>query len=341
MLSSPAGDRTQYKRRPAFFSYHLAAILRPLLVRECQPVILKARYDNPLLKTVVFSSSEPIVVMLTMLRRLLLSAIVLGVALWSYRAPLQDLAQRWSSDPEYSHGFAVPVFSVYLLWHRRTNLQGAEFHPSLWGLFWLVIAVALRFAGTRYADAWLVQITLVPWIAGLILLAGGKAVWRWAWPAVFFLVFMIPLPQRVEIQTNEPLQRITAIASAYTLQTFGYPALPENNLIYLDKHIVEVTTACNGMSMFISLYAVTTGLALIIERTPWQRIGLMISALPIAFVVNIVRISATAILFEANRSDFANVLLHDYAGWAMIPLALGMMAIELALFRRLLLEPVN
>jgi hypothetical protein len=63
-----------------------------------------------------------------------------------------------------------------------------------------------------------------------------------------------------------------------------------------------------------------------------------LSALPIALVSNVVRITVTGILHELVSSDFANKVFHDLAGWLMMPLALGMLWLELTLIHHLLIE---
>src|SRR6266446_3095332 len=85
------------------------------------------------------------------LRPVLVTA-ALGAAacLWAYWPTLGEMAWRWGHDPQYSHGYLVPLFALYLLWARRQRLLAREPAPAAWGLILLMLAVALRLAGAYF-----------------------------------------------------------------------------------------------------------------------------------------------------------------------------------------------
>src|SRR5262249_20571452 len=133
--------------------------------------------------------------------------------LWSYWTTLADLAQVWNINPQYSHGFLVPVFAAALLYLRRDKLDRSALAPSLWGLPLIAGGLLMRLAGTYYHYLSFDGLSLLPVAAGFTLLIGGRAAWRWAWPSVLFLGFMVPLPFRVETALSGPLQRLATITS--------------------------------------------------------------------------------------------------------------------------------
>src|ERR1700722_1703979 len=63
---------------------------------------------------------------------------------WAYLPMLRVFADKWLHDPQYSHGFLVPIFSAYLL--RRAWQTG----PVTWnpmpalGFGLLVLVLGLR-----------------------------------------------------------------------------------------------------------------------------------------------------------------------------------------------------
>src|SRR5258708_17348572 len=75
---------------------------------------------------------------------------LLGVIFWGYWTTLVEMAERWTDDPQYSHGYLVPLFSVYLLWSRRAMLKDARFSPSWWGVAILLVGIAIRAVGTWF-----------------------------------------------------------------------------------------------------------------------------------------------------------------------------------------------
>jgi exosortase len=263
----------------------------------------------------------------------------LAAALWAFWTTLGDAADRWAHDPQYSHGYLVPAFAALLLWLRRRQLDRAAAAPSWWGLPLLAAGVGLRLAGVWFSLDWLEGIALVPCVAGAFVAAGGRAAWRWAWPAVLFLAFMIPLPHRVAVAAAGPLQHLATVASCYALQTLGLPAVPEGNVILLNDARIGIVEACSGLRMLVVFFALASGVALVIRRPAWERLLLVASAVPIALFSNLVRITATGVLHETAGSDFANNFFHDVGGWLMMPFALALFWLELMVLARLLTNP--
>jgi exosortase len=271
--------------------------------------------------------------------RPLLVPLVLGPCLaWAYWSVLMEMTRTWEHDPTYSHGFLVPLFALAILWLRRDKYPAAGARPHWSGLLLIALGAALQLGGayifTRYAGA----LSLLPYVAGIVLLAAGPAVLRWALPSVAFLAFMLPLPWSVEIVMKQPLQRISTVASAYLLQTLGLPALTEGNIILLNDVELGVVDACSGLKMLIVFFALSTAMALLIHRRPLEKVLIVLSAVPIAVLSNVVRITVTGVMHEVAGEKWANLVFHDLAGWLMMPLALGLLWCELALLSLLIIE---
>ncbi len=258
---------------------------------------------------------------------------------WAFGSTLLDLATTWKNNEQYSHGFLVPPFAALLLWLRRDKLDASRLRPSLWGAVVLAAALGLRLFGAYYYYVWLDAVTLVPCVAGLFLLLGGRAAWRWAWPAVLFLLFMIPLPYRVASALSGPLQRLATVSSTFVMQMLGLPALAEGNVIQLNDAAIDVVEACSGLRMLVVFFALSAAVALVIRRPLAERLIVLVSAIPIAVLANITRVTVTGILHQMTDSETANAFFHDVAGWLMMPLALGLLAVELKVLSHLFLEP--
>jgi len=147
-----------------------------------------------------------------------------GCLLWALWPVLAAMADRWSSDPRYAHGYFVPMFSLALLWMRRARLDGVKPSPSTWGLAFLGLGAAVQLVGGFYRIDSIAGLAVLPYLVGLALLLGGWRILEWAWPAIGFLAFMIPLPWRVENALGPPLQFIATLVSTYVLQTLGFMA---------------------------------------------------------------------------------------------------------------------
>lgn len=257
--------------------------------------------------------------------------------LWAYWSTLVELSRAWKGN-DHSHGILVPFFAAILLWYRRDKLDLNALRPSLWGLAMLTAGLALKLVAAYSYFVSLDAYSLLPCVAGLVLLAGGWAAWRWAWPAVCFLVFMMPLPYFVSVAMSGQLQWLATICTTYVMQTIGLPALAEGNVIQLNEHPINIVEACSGLRMLVVFVALSTAVVLVTQRHWVDRAIILFSAIPIALISNMLRIIATGIMYDYGHSELANHFFHDIAGWLMPPLALSMLWVELKLLDALFLD---
>lgn len=274
--------------------------------------------------------------------REILIATVLSVSalVWAFWPTLLEFEERWSSDPQYSHCYLVPLFSVWLLWSRRQQLPALSGWPHWCGLAVIAGGFALRMLGTLLFQQTLEGLGFIVCLVGLSWFLMGRAGARWAFPAVVFLIFLIPLPYRLQVMMGAPLQRIATVSSTYLLQTFGIPAVPEGNIIHLENSHIGIVEACNGLGMLMTFFAVTTAVALCIRRPLVDRVLVVLSAVPIAILVNILRITVTGVLSVVSSPELARKLYHDLAGWFMMPVALLLVFGVIAFLNRFL-QPVQ
>jgi exosortase len=248
------------------------------------------------------------------------------------------MVERWSRDPRYAHGYFVPIFSSALLWMRRQRLQGVEVRPSMWGLAALGLGAALQLVGGYYRIESIEGLALLPDLVGICLLVGGWAVLAWAWPAIAFLGFMVPLPWRLETALAAPLQYLATSASTYLLQTLGFMAFAEGNVIQLNQGRIGVVDACCGLSMLITFLALSTAAALVVRRPLLDNVVLVASAVPVALLANVLRIVLAGVLHETVGRHASSTFYHDLAGWVMMSLALALYWAEIWILPRLLFE---
>ena len=265
-------------------------------------------------------------------------ALLAGGIAWTYGPTLADVAERWAHEPQYSHGYFVPVFAVLVLWQRRQQWP-TTWAGRVWGLPCVGAGVALFLAGTYFHFGWLEAVSLLFCLLGSVVLVGGWPALRWSWPALGFLLFMFPLPFRIEVSLAQPLQQLATHASTAALIVCGLPATAEGNIITLDESQIGVAEACNGLSMLLTFVALATGCALVIRRPLFDRLVLVGSAIPIALVANVVRITITGILYETVGGGAARIFFHDLAGWFMMLFALALVWLLLQVLSRLLREP--
>ncbi len=265
--------------------------------------------------------------------------ITTAVVAWVYWQNWASMWVKWDRDPRYSHGYFVPLFAVYLLWSRRAYLQFGPRRSHGYGLLCVVVGLAIRAGGVFIYNDWFASLSLLPVLLGIAILAYGTSGFRWAWPAVAFLVFMMPLPYRFEIALTHPLQGVATSISTYLLQTVGFVAVAEGNTIRMGDGIrLGVVEACSGLSMVMIFLALTTAVAILMKRPWYERVIVLASTIPVALLANIIRITSTGILHKLVSREFADRVFHDFAGWLMMPLALGMLWVIIKVVSRLILD---
>ncbi len=262
-------------------------------------------------------------------------AAVLG---WAYWPTLLVFADKWINDPQYSHGLLVPLFSGYWVWRTYTT-HSLEVRPwPLLGGLLLVVIVGLRVAAGSLLLYQLDAATLLLAMTGAVLAFGGLPVLKRTWPAIAFLIFMIPLPYELERNVGGPLKTAATVSSTFLLQTLGLPAIRDGNLILIDDVRLGVVDACSGLKMLVTFAAFSVGAVLLMPRSRFEKLMVLLGIIPIAVVTNVLRITATGIGYTLFSDQAVRDKLHDFFGYAMMLMGLMLLAVELWVLKRLVVE---
>ncbi len=229
--------------------------------------------------------------------------------LLTYAPVLVHLASQWWREPDYSHGFLVPLFSAYVLWQRRQELRGVVSRPSWIGMPILCASLGILVGGTLGAELFLQRISLLGVLAGLV-------VWFWGWRmlrAVAFplllLLLMIPLPGVIYYQIVFPLQVLASRLATWTLHVLNlFPVLREGNVIVLSSTRLEVAEACSGVRSLMSLLTIAVVYSYFAEKNNLVRLILCLCVVPIAVAGNAGRVVFAAISAELGGAS-------DLEGW--------------------------
>ena len=251
-------------------------------------------------------------------------AVLTVLLIYSYWPGLLNAQSSWS-NPQYSHGWIVPLFSAALLFWWRRPVESVSLSARTAGVLLLAASFGLRLLAARYRIVTIDMYTFVPALAGVFLLVGGWSMFRWAWAPIGFLIFMYPLPDEATRYLLGPLQTLATIVSTYALQTLGFDAFREGNQIVVGEMHLGVVDACSGLRMLTIFVALSVALVMLGERQWWENLVILASAIPIALIVNSIRITVTGLLYQVANSEVAEMVFHDLAGWVMMPMALGML----------------
>jgi exosortase len=248
-----------------------------------------------------------------------------GLLLWLYLPTLTHLVLQWWSDPNFSHGFFVPVFSAFVIWQERDRLQRLPLRPAWSGVWFLVLGLCLLMLGQLGAEIFLARFSLLFVLAGLIILFFGWIFFRAILFPLAFLVMMIPIPAIVFNQITFPLQIFASKVASTILPWLGVPILREGNVILLPSIALEVADACSGIRSLMSLATLAIIYGYLMDRRVSIRILLAVAALPIAVAANSLRVVITGLLVQYWDPDKAQGFFHEFQGWLMFVASLGML----------------
>jgi exosortase len=261
---------------------------------------------------------------------------LLLLVLWSYWPTLVDLHAFWAENDDYSVGQLVPLVAVYLVYQKRAELRHLPVRSNAWG--WLVLALsqALRFGGLYFASASAERLSLIVLCGGLVLLTVGWQVFRSLQWVQLFLLLMLPLPARLHNRIAVPLQDWATGLGRFGLELLGFFVAREGNVLRLeDKSTVLVAEACSGLRMLMAFVFTAAFLCFLIRRPVWQKVVLMLSSIPVALLVNGLRVLLTSLVMYYSGAGESETSFHDLAGLAMMPVAIALLLAELRFLQML------
>ncbi len=252
-------------------------------------------------------------------------AAMAALLLWLYAVTLDHLARQWWHDPNFSHGFFVPVFSGFVLWQERQRLAWIRLRPSWWGLLFLGLGLVLLVVGQMGAELFLSRTSLLLVLGSLTVLFLGWSFFRAVLFPWAFLLLMIPIPAIVFNQITFPLQLLASQLASGVLSALGVPVLREGNVIVLSAMALEVAEACSGIRSLMSLATLAIIYGYLMERRIVTRVVLAVAALPIAVAANSLRIVGTGLLVQYWDPDKAEGFFHLFSGWLIFVVSLFML----------------
>lgn len=247
-----------------------------------------------------------------------LSWLALGVAaaaaLGLYAPVVADMAGEWSEFPSLSHGFAIPLISAYLLWHRRDLLATAPVEGSAVGLPLIILALGMLIIGSLGGEPFVARLSLPLALLGTVLFLMGRRVARHAWVPIAYLAFMVPLPYLTLSALTYRSQLFDAGLTATALGWLGVPVLRDGVMLHLANMTLEVAADCSSVPAIAALLALGGAYAQMQPRPTWIRVALTLSAAPLGLLSNIVRLIVTSLGAYYLGPVALNSVIHKFSG---------------------------
>lgn len=258
-----------------------------------------------------------------------LALVLLTFMYWRIGA---KLVTDWYEIPDYSHGFLVPFFAMFLLWDKRPKLREMCVSPSWGGITLVLLGVLTLFFGVYGAELFLSRVSFLLIISGLVWTFCGRAILREVLFPLGVLLLAIPFPEIIFNQITFPLQLLASRAASALLPLLGVPVFREGNVIQLPVMKLEVAEACSGIRSLMSLFTLAVFYGYFLERTTARRWIIAVASIPIAVCANALRIVGTGLCVQYWDPSKGEGFFHEFSGWVMFVISLSC----LYLFHRIL-----
>jgi exosortase len=249
--------------------------------------------------------------------------------------PIVTLGRDWWSDPDAGHGLLLFPVAAYLAW--KSGIVAQPKPQRAWGLALLVLSVVVRFLSGLAAELFTMRLSLIGAAMGLLVYAYGvRQVLRW-WLPWLLVLLSVPLPAVVLGSLALPLQRTASRWGAWLLALRNVPVRLAGNVILLPGQSLFVTEACSGLRSLTALIALGVLVGGLWLRRPWSRVILVLLAIPVAMVLNAIRVFLTGFLVYYVAPGLAEGFIHLTEGWVIFVMAfaiLGAFALGLAALER-------
>lgn len=255
------------------------------------------------------------------------------------------LLPRALSNPNWSHGYIIPLFSLFLIWSRRDELAAARKRACIWAVPMILLALLGQVIGFYALNRhyWFCRMCMVAMLFFLVLYLTGPDVIRVLWLPILYLALAIPLSRTAYEGLSVPLQNIAAKGSAGILAVFNIDikVVASGLTIVSDegyKHKVVVAEQCSGMRSLLAYVALGVAWAYLENRPVWQRIVLVASIIPVAIFCNVVRVAITCLAYYYDQPQLGEKFMHTATGMLMLVPALALFILLGWILKRLFVD---
>ncbi len=229
---------------------------------------------------------------------------------------------RWfARDSYYSHGILIPGVTAYLIWQRREELGRLPSGGSGWGIPLVVTGLLVYLVSAPLRIYFSAGFSLMPVVFGLSLYFFGPQRTRRILFPLFFLVFMIPLPEVAVANISFRMKLFAAQIAERLLNDMGFYAVRHGSIITMRHTQVIVDDVCSGLRSLISLTALGSIFAYWLKGPWYKKMTLFLSTVPIAIITNVFRVIILASISEIWGAQYAEGITHDITGYMIFVMA--------------------
>lgn len=246
----------------------------------------------------------------------------------------------WARD-DYSHGMLMPFIILYLLWEKKNAFFLVQ-SKALWKGFLLFIpGLCLFWMGELAGEYFMLYFSFWLIVMGLCWIHMGMDRIKEIWFPLVMSLAMFPLPNFLNVKLTFQLRLMSSKLAVLMMQAYGMSAFREGNVIDLGFTKLQVVDACSGLRYLFPMIILSILIAYFYKSRLWKKIILIFSSIPLTIITNALRIALTGILSKHFGSKVVEGFFHDFEGWLIFMVTLGVLLGEMWVMNRLFPETVN
>nr|WP_320010681.1 exosortase/archaeosortase family protein [uncultured Desulfobulbus sp.] len=252
----------------------------------------------------------------------LVACILFGVAYWPV---FKILFAKWADSEEYSHAFLTLPIILYIAYQAKDKLIGLSPRFSWLGGGILGISSICYFFSLLTEVHTVIALSMYLTIVGALIFLFGIQALRVFFTPLLLLLMLIPFPDQLYIQLTFPLQLKVSQMSAAIVDWVGIPVFRAGNVLTIPEKSFEVIEACSGLRSVITLLTLSVIMGFFVLRQVWSKVILIAISVPVAIVVNLIRVVSIILLFHFFGLDLYQGTLHTLTGLVIFGLALAVL----------------
>jgi exosortase B len=232
----------------------------------------------------------------------------------------------WSEEGQM-HGPIVLGISIWLLVRNWGTMEAASRNSASNPAGWVFIVTGLLiYIVGRSQGILVLEVGSVIWILlGLILVQRGTAALKVQWFALFFMLFMVPLPSQIVDMVTMPMKMAVSFVAEHILFWAGYPISRSGVILQIGQYVLLVADACAGLHTLLTLEALGLLYLNLVRRDSLVRnAGLAVLIVPISFTANVIRVMTLTLITYHFGDAAGQGFLHGFAGIVLFLSALAL-----------------
>jgi len=273
-------------------------------------------------------------------------AALMALLFWPNLRRLWDKTNPFYGEPNWGHAICVPVIGIYYLYLHRQSLRSSAVRTAWSGLAICVAGILLFGYGIWPGqNDFAKDLGMVICLFGVVLLLCGWELMRIAWFPIVFLICALPWPSLIYSRVAEPLQGLAADVAVRVLRFTGVQAINSGTKILMEHgdgvRTLNVAEACAGMRSLMTFVSIAAAVAFLSARPMWQKLVIVVSAVPIAIFCNVMRVAGQGLLDHYVSTGWSEGFAHSFAGVVMLIPALFLILLVAYILDNLFIEAVD